>query len=729
MNATNIHPDLAEIALEKAEGSAFEGFAKDFLSALEGRDFIPLGGVKDGGADGLYDYGNSRSYYQITRQENHRDKIRKTAKRLLEFGRNPSTIVYISSRYIPHIDKEEDFLTEELNLIIKIRDRKYIISHINDSKGTIAAYNNHLAVFTQFLASINRASDSFPSSHVSDPAAFVFLQHEVTNRLGNRKLIHSLTDSMILWALSDTDPDKGILMSEKEIRDLIFTEFPWTTKVLKGHIRQRLEEMRTKDNSGREVRWYKKEMKYCLPYETRSIIQHENQTDELLQIKFTEELKLLASELFDGDDGYYQLIAELGLRVVHTVFEKQGLLFSEFISSNGVEEAPPVVSDCIDSALEQKNISPEQKEQYRDYLETILRKVFYHGTPKQREYLSNLSRTYVLLFTLQAEPKVIEYFSTMSATFRLYLGSDILVKALSERYLSTEDQVARNLLRMANEAGITMYLSECVLEEIYTHIRGTYYEFKNYFADVEPYITREIYRNSNKILIRAYFYAKSEGKVKGWKTFLDQFLTYSNIEKSEGRDELRKYLIAEYKLTYTENEELESVAKATDVGFLAKDLLENDQKENEALAYNTALLVHGIYGLRKKYNETSGVSEYGLRTWWMTNQTRVLKYTVNIIRSKRSQYIMRPEYILNFIAMSPTCEQVRATFKNIFPSVFGIQLGHRLKDGAFHQVMTEVRTWKDYEPGRITTCMSDLSDKLKSDRLKRYPRTLQDESE
>ncbi len=130
------------------------------------------------------------------------------------------------------------------------------------------------------------------------------------------------------------------------------------------------------------------------------------------------------------------------------------------------------------------------------------------------------SRTYVLLFSLQAEPKIIEYFSTMSSSFKLFLGSDILVKALSERYLEKEDQVARNLLKMASASGISMYLSECVLEEVLTHIQGTCYEFINYFSEMEPYITKEVARNSNKILIRSYFYAKEERKVWSWKSYI-----------------------------------------------------------------------------------------------------------------------------------------------------------------------------------------------------------------
>jgi hypothetical protein len=396
------------------------------------------------------------------------------------------------------------------------------------------------------------------------------------------------------------------------------------------------------------------------------------------------------------------------------------------LSSADDTQAPPVVADCIDEVLEEAGLTSSIREAYRDYIETIIRKVFYQGTPRQREYLANLSRTYVLLFTLQADPHIVEYFSTMSASFHLYLGTDILVKALSERYLAPEDQVARNLLKIAHTAGVKMYLSQCVLEEVYTHVRATNYEFINYFEQIESFITREIVRNSDKILIRSYFYAKEERLVSGWKSYLNQFITYDNILQLKGKEELRKYLISTFKLSFTENALLESVTDETKVRVLAKSLLDNDDKKNEALAYNTALLVYGIYGLRSKFSETSGSSEHGLKTWWMTNQTRVLRHTGDLVREKQAQYVMRPEFLLNFIALAPTCDDVRKNFDNIFPSIFGIQLGHRLKEDVFHKIMASVREWKDYEPGRISALMSGLSDKLKADRLKRYERTLND---
>jgi len=722
---TNVHADLVTIALEKVEGFAFERFAQDFLSVLEGRSFIPVGGVSDGGADGIYDCGNGRSYYQFTRQENHRDKIRKTVKRLEDFGRTVKTMYYLTSRSIPHIDKEEDLLSDELDVNVKIRDRKYIVSHINNSTGTLNAFYNHLAVYTHFLSNLNRDDSSILSSHVSDPAAFVFLQHEVTNNLGDRKLVHSLTDTMIIWSLTNTDPEKGIFMTEMEIGTKIFGEFPWTKKIIKGHIKSRLEELRSKKVSGRDVRWYRKDKKYCLPYETRQTIIDESKHDEALRLNFIEELKHIASDIFDSDDGEYQRIAELCVQVVHVIFEKQGLLFSHFLTSEEEKNAPLVVSDCIDDILSESLLKGGILEKYREYIESMVRQVFYHASPSQREYLNNLSRTYVLLFTLQAEPRIIEYFSTMSSSFELFVGSDILVKALSERFLNDEDQVVRNLLKMASAVGISMYLSENVLEEVFTHIRATNYEYINHFSEAEPYITREVARNSDKILIRSYYYAKEEGKVSGWKKYLEQFVTYNNITNFEGKQELKKYLLAEFALDFFENQDLEAVCKDVEVGELAEALVAKRDKESIELAHNSALLVYGVYGLRRKNRETSSASEFGLRTWWMTNQTRILKHTGDVVKKNRAKYIMRPEYILNFIAMSPNCEEVRRSFNNVFPSNLGVQLGHRLKDSVFKNVMSDVAKWKSYEPGRITALMSDLSDKLKSDRYKRYEQTIE----
>ncbi len=121
----------------------------------------------------------------------------------------------------------------------------------------------------------------------------------------------------------------------------------------------------------------------------------------------------------------------------------------------------------------------------------------------------------------------------------------------------------------------------------------------------------------------------------------------------------------------------------------------------------------------KKNNESSNGSPFGFYTWWLTNQTRIRRHTNEIVKSNYDKhYIMNPEFLLNFMAISPSCEHVRKAFNNILPSNIGIELGHRLKDDVYHGVLSKVGEWREYEPGRINTLISDLSDQLKSDQHK-----------
>ena len=111
------------------------------MAALDGRNFIPMGGVHDGGADGalekeMYQTESANIFYQMTTQSDYKAKIKQTGKRLREFSRNPRVRYYVTSKTIPQPDREGDSLTEELGVIIKIRDAKDMCFHINDKKAT-----------------------------------------------------------------------------------------------------------------------------------------------------------------------------------------------------------------------------------------------------------------------------------------------------------------------------------------------------------------------------------------------------------------------------------------------------------------------------------------------------------------------------------------------------------------------------------------------------------------
>jgi len=76
---------------------------------------------------------------------------------------------------------------------------------------------------------------------------------------------------------------------------------------------------------------------------------------------------------------------------------------------------------------------------------------------------------------------------------------------------------------------------------------------------------------------------------------------------------------------------------------------------------------------------------------------------------------MRPEFLLNFIAMAPKLGQVRAAYNNIFPSLLGIQLANRVKEDVYQDMMKKVTEAATLESSKQEAVISLLSDKLKSD--------------
>ena len=82
--------------------------------------------------------------------------------------------------------------------------------------------------------------------------------------------------------------------------------------------------------------------------------------------------------------------------------------------------------------------------------------------------------------------------------------------------------------------------------------------------------------------------------------------------------------------------------------------------------------------------------------------------------------MMRPEFLLNFIALSPQLTQVREAYKNIFPSLLGIRLANRVKDEVYLDMMRKMKDASSLEPARREALISQFSDDLKTDFRKIY---------
>lgn len=81
------------------DGFGFERLIQRLLAARDGDQFVALGGIHDGGADGFFrsvleDRKKATSFVQMSIQEDVAGKVRQTAQRLRDFGREVRALTY-----------------------------------------------------------------------------------------------------------------------------------------------------------------------------------------------------------------------------------------------------------------------------------------------------------------------------------------------------------------------------------------------------------------------------------------------------------------------------------------------------------------------------------------------------------------------------------------------------------------------------------------------------------
>lgn len=417
---------IFSVALGEVGTSEFERFGQAFYAALEGTDFVPLGGSGDGGADALLDRSlfetrDQSRVLQISKQADFRAKVSHTVRRLREYGRAPSSLTYLTSRSIQNLDTEEDRLSTAQGLRVRLRDSRYIESHVNRSAASRAAARSYVLPAASFLNEIGARPIISPSDDLPAASLCAFVGQEIENRRGNTALLESVTDSLVLWALNDTDPEKGVFKTRNEILAEIERSLPAAKTFIRSVFDQRLERLTKKNGTdGRKINHYSKGNKYCLPFETRQIVAIENAADIGLKQRVSE---LFADRVQNCVPNLSEALCTEAVHVCHSsieaAFERKGMEIVQFIK-NVSSDYTGTIDELVIRAIETKtDLSGVDVQRARAIALEVLRGAFYHSEPDERTYFQKLSRTYTLLFMIKNEPRVVEYFRNMTSQFIL----------------------------------------------------------------------------------------------------------------------------------------------------------------------------------------------------------------------------------------------------------------------------------------------------------------------
>ena len=716
-NKINMQVDIEafEYAISKIDdGYIFEKFGKDFLSASLGYNFIPVGGSKDKGIDAYRHVFQRKDHekiiFQLSTELDHEGKIYATIKKLNDNNIAFSKLFYVTNRKINNTEKLIDEVLEKTDTHLTIFDIRWFSTNSNSSVNTIKVYQ----VFVDtFLHEYSKPGKLYTVANLAeDSRLFVFLGQQFETNRKDLRLDDLLADTLILFGLEGTDPDKNIFKTEKEIKDGIKKYLKFDPQLIDSKISERLNTLTVKP---RKIKYHSKDQGYCLPYETRVEIGERNLKDEFLFSSFYTQTQETIKKYFIGINVKVKDLEGLITKVFNKIFLKQGLEFSNFVlygDSHSVIEQN--LNDVISLAVDESSVILGNKEKIKTALHLAIRDIVYNGTPVQRKFLKCLSNTYLMMFLLQWEPKLSTYFQTLASQLKVFVDNSIIIPALSEINLAPENRRHWNLLIGAKKAGISMFINETLLDELVSHfkmIKSKYYKF---FYNVEDFYLSDEYELLfiDEILIRAYFYAKKKGDVKNFNKFIDNFV---DPKLRTVKEELITYLQDMFGITYISNEAWDIKIDPDEKSKLTEEL--SSKKSYDIKAENDAEMMLAIYHLRKKNNESSSSGIFGYKTWWLSKDTSTYKALIKCFGGAMfpvSCYI-RPDFIYNYIALKPTTEEVNEAYNEIFPTMLGVNLSYHMPSEVSKIVQEKIKEFHDKPPVRVKQILKTLSDRLKSD--------------
>lgn len=329
-----VDKEAFEYAIAKIDdGNIFETFGSNFLSAVLGYSFIPVGRTKDKGIDGfqhIFSRNDSQKHiFQLSTEQDHVGKIYNTIKKLQENKIEFDRFVYVTNRKINNAESLIDEVFEKTKIPLTIYDIRWFSAHCNQTEKTIKVYQ----VFVNtYLHEYSKPGKYHTVADLdSDSRLFVFLGQQFDRNRDDLKLDNLLADTLILYALEGTDPDKNILKSEEQIKESIKKYLKFDPQLFDSKISERLGALTTKP---RKIKYHTKGQGYCLPYETRLEIENRNLKDEALFKAFYEQTQETIKKYFLDIEVKVKDVETLITKVINKIFLRQGLEFSNFVLCN-----------------------------------------------------------------------------------------------------------------------------------------------------------------------------------------------------------------------------------------------------------------------------------------------------------------------------------------------------------------------------------------------------------
>jgi hypothetical protein len=365
------------------DGFVFERFAQDLLCLILGTEFVPVGGIKDRGIDGLdhtfQQKAKPSTIYQLSIERDPRAKILRSANALKKNGITCDRLFYVTNQRIADPDKLIEDLYDGYHLILLPRDLNWLRGNVAKTEATLRVYAEFVRSNAHELRS--HSPDLLVTDYVADPRVFVFLRQQFDSQTQDENLRDLLVDSLILYGLEGTDPDKGILRSKAEILEQIGKVVKFPVDQLAPFVARRLEVLATRP---RRIKHHHKVDGYCLPYETRLKLDEQSVTDAALYDQFLASAETRLKDFLKIHKVQAANAAHLLSQTFNSIFKRQGLDFANYIlTQKDPASMERGLHDIIAGVMDDGGVPAPSRAGIEAALHNSVREIVYRGNESE----------------------------------------------------------------------------------------------------------------------------------------------------------------------------------------------------------------------------------------------------------------------------------------------------------------------------------------------------------
>ncbi|MGI4730214.1 MAG: hypothetical protein ACRYFW_00525 [Janthinobacterium lividum] len=638
---------MALSRLTSSDWAQFEQLASIFIASDYNSLRTMASPSGDGGRDSELFADNAESttaiQYSVTKE--WKSKIRHTKKRLSESFPVVDTLIYVTNQVIGAAGDDIRRELRKAGTALDIWDESWFLDRANADKSREDAAEALARKFVDPLLPSDSAQQGLVAGLESEEAktALLFLEMQVQDSdrsLGLTKLSY---DTLTLAALRDTSTAKRIKRADiyKRVQGFLPTHpFNQTRMKIDASLR-RLEQKAIRHR--KEVDEY-----HLLDSEIARVTSSVARIDSLRR-NFESDLTNVLDAALGITIVNRETFVSAARRTLETYFLKKG----EDFAQASVRSEPHAIDEttlkmvAIDVAKQNIGVTGRPGV---DVLLNVLTILISTPAPATSAYLRLLLESYTLFAFLAATPDVQKATRNMFGRGEIWLDTSVLLPVLAETAVTEERRPFTEMFKQARNAGLKLYVTQGVLEEIERHInRSKAYARSNEWHGDVPFLYSS--------------YALAGGVVTGFSKWLERF-----IGDLDPVQDISDYLQRYHHILLESAANHEKVPQSLADGIrqawqdVTMERRSGDANQLHKLAAHDAEMY--LHVLSSRLGQ-QGRAPLGYTDWWLTLDTKARRIMDRVEPTLRPRINTGPvlsiDYLIRYLSFGPSRERVDVT--------------------------------------------------------------------